>query len=179
MSKEEIDIIIDKIDDGIEKLTLSSLDLENMMFTDIREKRGYHVEVAFSENTKDLIEEWLEMRKDMDNLGVDALFITYYGGKYKPMHGGTIKERIKKMGYIIGIDDFRSHCIRKTALNDIYEKTNNIELAAEMANHKEISTTFNHYIRPKSKAEVRDKIKELMVERNNKDETLNENIDKK
>ena len=37
---------------AISKLTLSSLDLENMMFTDIREKRGYRVEVAFSENTK-------------------------------------------------------------------------------------------------------------------------------
>lgn len=155
---------------AIEKLTLSSLDLENMMFTNIREKRGYHVEVAFSENTRDIIEEWLDMRKDMDNLEVDALFITYYGGEYRPMSGGTMMERIKKMGYIIGIDDFRSHSIRKTALNDIYEKTNSIELAMQMANHKEASTTLNHYIRPKSKAEVRDRIKELMEEKGNSEE---------
>ena len=155
---------------AIEKLTLSSLDLENMMFTDIREKRGYHVEVAFTENTKDLIEEWLEMRKEMDNLEVDALFITKYGGEYRPMSVSTIKDRVKKIGYILGIDDFRSHCIRKTALNNIYEKTNNIELAANMANHKEISTTFNHYIRPKSKAEVRDKIKEVMEQMNDSKE---------
>lgn len=153
---------------AISKLTLSSLDLENMMFTNIREKRGYRVEVAFSENTKELIEEWLEMRKDMDNLKVDALFITSYGGEYRPMHVATIKNRIKKMGYILGIDDFRSHCIRKTALNNIYEKTNNIELAASMGNHKSIETTRKSYIKPKSKAEVRDKIRELMKKKNKK-----------
>ena len=147
---------------AISKLTLSSLDLENMMFTQIREKRGYRVEVAFSENTKKIVEEWLELRKEMDNLEVDAFFITLYGGEYRPMHVATIKDRIKKMGLIIGIDDFRSHCIRKTALNNIYEKTNNIELAAVMGNHKEISTTMNHYVRPKSKAEVREQIKEVM-----------------
>lgn len=147
---------------AVGRLTLSSLDLENMMFTEIREKRGYRVEVAFSEETKELIEEWLEMRKEIDNLEVDSLFITLYGGEYRQMTVSTIQERIKKMGYIIGIDDFRSHCIRKTALNSIYEKTNNIEFAATMGNHKEISTTFNHYIRPKSKAEIRDQIKEAM-----------------
>lgn len=147
---------------AISKLTLSSLDLENMMFTQIREKRGYRVEVAFSENTKKIVEGWLELRKEMDNLEVDAFFITLYGGEYRPMHIATIKDRIKKMGLIIGIDDFRSHCIRKTALNNIYEKTNNIELAAVMGNHKEISTTMNHYVRPKSKAEVREQIKEVM-----------------
>lgn len=151
---------------AIEKLTLSSLDLDNMMFTDIREKRGYRVEVAFGEVTKDLIEEWLEMRKDMDNLEVDSLFITYYDGRYRPMHVSTIKNRIKKIGYILGIDDFRSHCIRKTAINNIYEKTNNIELAAEMGNHQSIETTRAAYIKPKSKAEVRKKIRELMEARN-------------
>lgn len=147
---------------AIGKLSLSSLDLENMMFTNIREKRGYRVEVAFTETTKRLIEEWLKLRKDMDNLEVDSLLITLYGGEYRRMTAGTIQARVKRMGHIIGLDDFRSHCIRKTGLNNIYEKTNNIELAAEMGNHKSIETTRSAYIRPKSKAEVREQIRAAM-----------------
>lgn len=152
---------------AIEKLTLSSLDLDNMMFTDIREKRGYLVEVVFEENTKNLIEEWLEQRKEMDNLEVDALFITKMNGEYRQMSKGTIQERVKKMGFILGLDDFRSHCIRKTTLNHIYETTGDLSLAAEMGNHRSVETTRQSYIKPQTKSEVRDKIAKLRASKNN------------
>jgi len=120
---------------AISKLTLSSMNLEHMVFEDIREKRGSIVEVAFSEMTKDMIEKWLNYRKEeMDGLNVDALFITKHNGEYRPMTKGTIQTRIKKMGTVIGIEDFRSHSIRKTSLNIIYETTGDLSLAAEMAN---------------------------------------------
>jgi len=148
---------------AIEKLTISSLNMENMVFENIREKRGYRVEVAFSEDTKKLIEQWLKLRKnELDKLELDAFFISKYGGKYRKMSRSTIQERVRKMGTVIGLDDFHIHCIRKTTLNLITEKTNNIELAASLANHKSIETTRSSYIKPKSKAEIRDKIKELM-----------------
>ena len=151
---------------AIEKLTISSLDLDNMMFTDIREKRGYRVEVVFEENTKRLLEEWFEKRKEMDNLEIDAIFITKKNGEYRPMSKGTIQERIKKMGFIIGLDDFRSHCIRKTTLNHIYETTGDLSLAAEMGNHRSVETTRQSYIRPQTKSEVREKIAKLRTNRN-------------
>lgn len=150
---------------AISRLTLSSLDMENMMFTNIREKRGYRVEVAFSEEALRLIEVWLEQRKDLDDLTVDSLFITYYGGEYRPMSYGTIQDRVRKIGLIIGIEDFYPHAIRKTTLNQIYEETGDMALAAELANHKSIETTRQSYIRPQSKAEVRDKINELKNKR--------------
>lgn len=147
---------------AISRLTLSSLDLDEMVFRNIREKRGYLVEVPFSEEAKELIEQWLDMRRELDDLTVDALFITKYGGEYKPMSYGTIQERIKKIGEIIGIDDFHAHSIRKTTLNSIYKKTGDMALAASLANHKSIETTRSHYIKPESKAEIRDKIAKLM-----------------
>lgn len=152
---------------AISKLTLSSLDLDNMVFTDIREKRGYHVEVVFEEDTKKIIEEWLEMRKNMDNLTVDALFITKHKGSYRPMTKETIQARTKKIGEILGLDDFRSHCIRKTSLNRIYEETGDLSLAAEMANHKSVETTRQSYIRPQSKTEIREKIAKLRAKKHN------------
>lgn len=156
---------------AISKLQLSKLDLENMMFTNIREKRGYKVEVVFSETTKELIEEWLEIRKqEMDNLSVDSLFITKFHGEYRPMTKSTIQERTKKIGRILGIDDFRSHCIRKTSLNQIYEKTGDLALAAEYGNHRSTETTRQSYIKPKSKTEIREKLNELINQKNFEDE---------
>lgn len=146
---------------AISKLTLSSLDLDAMLFENIREKRGKMVEVVFEEDTKEIIEKWLEMRKDMDNLEVDSLFITRYNKEYRPMTKGTIQERVKKIGNILDISDFRSHSIRKTTLNQIYQDTGDLSLAAEMGNHSSVETTRQSYIKPQSKAEIREKIAEL------------------
>lgn len=146
---------------AISKLTLSSLDLDNMLFEDIREKRGYHVEVIFEEETKGLIERWLEQRKDMDNLEIDALFITKYHGEYRSMSKSTIQSRINRIGEILGLDDFHAHCIRKTKLNDVYRTTGDLSLAAELGNHKSVETTRQSYIKPPSKSEIRDKIAKL------------------
>jgi integrase/recombinase XerC len=157
---------------AVSKLTLSQLDLENMMFTDIREKRGYLVEVAFEEDTQKLIQEWLEIRKnEMDNLEIDSLFITRYGGEYRSMSKSSISDRVRKIGEILGLDDFHAHCIRKTALNDIYVKTGDLTLASEMGNHKSTEVTRASYIKPQTKAEVREKIvkmKKKMQEEKNK-----------
>lgn len=155
---------------AISKLTLSSLDLENMMFVGIREKRGYLVEVAFEPDTKKLIEEWLKIRKEkLDGLTVDAFFITKRNGEYRPMHKSTIQERIKKFGHIIGIDDFRSHSIRKTRINQIHEITGDLSFAAEFANHKSVETTRQSYIRPKTKAELREQLKKFMQQKDKKE----------
>jgi integrase/recombinase XerC len=159
---------------AISKLKLSSLDLENMMFTNIREKRGYLVEVVFEEDTKELIEQWLEMRKDMDNLEVDSLFITKYKNTYKPMSKSTLQERVKKIGQIIGLDDFHFHCIRKSKLNDVYVKTGDLTLAAELGNHKSTETTRSAYIKPQSKTEIRQRILEMMKKNKEKKEIKDE-----
>lgn len=146
---------------AIHKLTISSLDLENMKFDGIREKRGKIVEVVFNEDTKEVIEEWLEMRKEMDNLTVDALFISKYNGEYRGMAKTTLQTRIKKIGEILGYDDFRSHSIRKTTLNLAHELTGDITLVAELANHESVETTQKSYIKPKSKTELREKLNQI------------------
>lgn len=146
---------------AIDKLTLSSLNLDEMIFEGIREKRGKIVEVAFDENTKSLLELWLEARKEIDNLEIDSPLITKYRKVWKKMTYGTIQNRVQQIGKILGLDDFHSHCIRKTTLNNVYDETGDLSLAAEMGNHQSVETTRSAYIKPKSKVEVRNKIKEL------------------
>lgn len=146
---------------AISKLTLSSLDMNEMVFNNVREKEGYRVQVIFMSETKELIQEWLDMRKEKDSLTVDALFITKHGGSYHAMSKSTIQVRVNKIGRIIGLDDFHSHCIRKSRLSTVYDDTGDLALVAELANHKSTETTRAHYIRPKSKTELRDKLAAL------------------
>lgn len=146
---------------AISKLTWSQLDLENMIFTDIREKRGKIVEVPFEEQSAKLLAKWKEMRKDIDNLECDGIFLVKKDGEYRKMSQTSIYMRVRKIGRIIGIEDLHPHCLRKTSLNNIVEETGDLTLAQEMANHSDISTTQKHYIKPKSKAEIREKLKRL------------------
>ena len=151
---------------ALSKLTLTSLNLEDMMFEGIREKEGYIVEVVFENYAKELLEEWLEIRKSgYDFLKIDSPFISLYDGEYHPMKRGTIHNHMRKYGEIINIVDFRTHCMRKSKLNNVYEDTGDLTLAAELANHKSTETTRSSYIKPKTKSEVRDKINKLREEK--------------
>ena len=144
------------------RLQLSKLDLDNNMFIDIREKEGYRTQVVFGDAAKELIQEWLEMRKDdYDHMEVDSLLINKYNGEWKPMGEDAIRNRMRKFGEIVGISDYRPHCQRKSRLNLVYEETGDLALAAELANHKSTETTRAFYCRPKTKAEVMDKINAL------------------
>jgi integrase/recombinase XerC len=155
---------------ALEKLTLSSLDLDNMVFTEIREKRGYMVDVVFEEKAADLLREWLEMRKEgYDKLEVDAPLITYYKEKYSSMNRGVIHARMRKIGQIVGIEDFRAHCVRKSKLNNVYDETGDLVLAAELGNHKDTSTTMQSYIKKRSKSELRDKINALKAKKDSEE----------
>ena len=148
---------------ALSRLTLSSLNREDMLFEDILEKRGKLVEIIYNNRADELLDEWLEQRKEMDNLEVDALFISKHDGKWQMTTKGTLQARIKRMGNIIGIDDFRAHSIRKTRLNRIVEDGGSLELAAELANHESTDTTKKSYVKPSSKKALRarlDKLKE-------------------
>ena len=155
---------------AISKLVWSKLDMDEMIFEDIREKRGKIVEVPFEEESKRLLLEWKEMRKNMDNLECDSIFIAKRNGEYHSMSPTSIYNRVKKMGTVIGIDDLHPHCLRKTALNKIVEDTGDLTLAQEMANHSSIETTSKFYVKPKSKSEIRAKLKMLKDKKKKEEE---------
>ncbi len=147
---------------ALENLPLSKLDIDSSMFTDIREKEGYITEVVFEEYAKELIQEWLAMRKDdYDHSEVDSLLIVKYDGTYRPMGRDAISARMRKFGKIIGIPDYRAHCQRKSRLNLIYKETGDLALAATLANHKSTETTREFYCEKESKAEVLEKLNRL------------------
>src|SRR5699024_4791487 len=122
---------------AMSRLRMSKLDKENLMFVDIREKRGKIVEVPFDEDTLEYIEEWIERRKDIDNLTCDEFFIIKRNKEYSPMSQTPMYMRIRKIGNILGIEDLKPHSIRKTTINNIVETTGDLDLAREYANHED------------------------------------------
>lgn len=155
------------------RLNLSDLDLEEMCFHNVQEKEFYMVDVSFEEDTKQLIEQWLEMRKEMDNLEIDAFWVVKYHGEWKQATKDTLQSRIKKMGNIIGLEDFRSHCVRKTSSNLLLTLGIDPSLVAKKLNHKDVSTTLNFYQKEKSSSEIRNEIKKQMEELKKKKEEEN------
>jgi integrase/recombinase XerC len=159
---------------ALSKLTISSLDLDEMVFKEIREKEGYHVDIPIDENIRDLINEWLEMRKnDYDKLETDALLIYRYEERWKMWSRGAIHSHMRKYGEIIGIPDYHAHCQRKTSIDHIYKSTGDLNLASQWANHKGTDVT-KIYISPPSKQELKAKIEQVKLRNKIKDEQAKE-----
>lgn len=144
---------------ALHNLNISNIDWDKQVFKDVREKRGKIVDIPFTERTKKIIENYLEWRKE-NNIETDAMFYVWKNGEWGRMSTQSMTIRIRKIGEIIGLGDFRPHCIRKTRLNQIGK--NNIQLAKELAHHESMDTTARFYMEKKSESETLAEINEMM-----------------
>lgn len=143
---------------ALEKLTVSSLDFDRNCFVNIREKRGKIVNIPFSPQTAKLIREFLDQREIL-GIDCDALFYRSKAGEWGGMSPQAIHNRIKRIGLILGVDDFRPHSIRKTRINHVYKK--DVNLAQQLANHDDMSTTQKFYTEKEDQSDVFSRILEL------------------
>lgn len=141
------------------RLSISNLNLDKNVFENIREKRGKIVDIPFTDRTKVIIQNYLKWREE-NGIETDAFF---YNREQERMSKQALSLRIRKIGEIIGIGDFRPHSIRKSRLNQIGQ-TGNIELAKELAHHESMDTTARFYMEKKSEAETLKEINTLMEE---------------
>lgn len=136
----------------IHGLTLSQLDMEEMVFTDVRHKEGYIEAVLFFEETRDLLDEWLNFRRK-NKIKSEYLFITNYKKQYNRMSKEAIRSRVRKMGRIVGIQDFYPHSIRKTILNITGKQSQTV--ATALGHHKNSDVTIKYYMQKKKISEMR------------------------
>lgn len=148
---------------AIQNLTLSQLDLKAGYFTGVREKGNKMVDVIYLDNTEKVLIEWLEKRKEL-KIDVDFLFVTKEAGEYRQMAQSTIRNRIKKIGELIGYGKLYPHTLRKTAIN-LLKNWSDINTAAEFAHHSDTKTTQEHYIKAKTGIENRQKILQIRREK--------------
>jgi recombinase, xerC/D family len=141
---------------ALQSIKLENIDLENGIITGIVEKEQKIVEFAIFEETIELIREWLKCRKN----SAEYLFVTKYRGIYKQMSKSTIRDRVRKIGKLIGIDNLYPHSLRKTSINLLAE-VGGIDLASEFANHSGVDVTKKHYIRKTTAVEKKSKLLEM------------------
>ena len=144
---------------AIQNLKLEQLRLEEGYFEGVKEKEGYIVHAFFFEKCKILLKEWIKFREDN---GIDSewIFITKYGSIYKKMSQGTIRNRVKKMGLILDIQDLYPHSLRKTSIN-LINNLAGLGVASSYANHTSSNVTSKHYLQKTNPMEVRNNIIQL------------------
>lgn len=141
---------------ALHSIKMSNLDLENGIINGIVEKEQKIVEFVIFENTLNLIKEWLKCRKG----NIEYLFVTKYNGVFKQMSKSTIRDRVRKIGKLVGIDNVYPHTLRKTSINLLAE-VGGIELASEFANHSGIDVTKKHYIKKTTAKDRKNKLLEI------------------
>ena len=143
---------------ALKGLKISNLDLEGNRFVGVREKRGKIVSVPFTDETRALLEQFVEYR-EAKGVDCDELFFVQLGGEWKGMSTQSIYNRVVKIGHIVGLGDFRPHCIRKSRINQVAKF--DINLAKTLANHESLDTTSRFYTEKKDQSETLDSIIEL------------------
>ena len=138
---------------ALQSIKLENIDLENGIISGIVEKEQKIVEFAIFEETIELIKEWLKCRKN----SAEYLFVTKYRGIFKQMSKSTIRDRVRKIGKLVEIDNLYPHSLRKTSINLLAE-VGGIDLASEFANHSGIDVTKKHYIKKKSARDRKEKL---------------------
>lgn len=138
---------------AIQNLTVQQLNLEGGYFENVKEKEGYLVNAFFFDKCKELLKLWIQERKEK-GIESEYIFVTRYNKEYRQMTQGAIRERVKKLGKIINIDDLYPHTLRKTSIN-LINNLAGLGLASSYANHSSSGVTSKHYIQKTSAAEIR------------------------
>lgn len=141
---------------ALQSIKLKNIDLENEIISGIIEKEQKIVEFAIFKETIELMKEWLKCRND----NIEYLLITKYNGVFKQMSKSTIRDRVRKIGKLVGIDNLYPHSLRKTSIN-LLAKVGGIDLASEFANHNSIDVTKKHYIKKTTATERKSKLLEI------------------
>lgn len=101
----------------------------------------------FNDRCKELIEKWLEERKEK---GIDNpyLFITYYKQKWDKVSKQTMQGSgwIKKIGKIINEPELHCHDLRHSGSNLRYQAGMKLEDVSKALNHKGTQVTQDHYL---------------------------------
>ena len=132
--------------------------MEEMVFNGVRHKEGYIEPVIFFQETKEILKTWKELRakKCINN---EYIFITQYNKTINHMSKETIRSRIRKIGKIVGIEDFYPHSIRKSILNITGQQSETV--AAALGHHKSTTVTREHYMKKKKLTEMRNTLLQI------------------
>lgn len=144
---------------ALQSIKISQLDLENGVIKNVKEKENKLVDLIFFETTKNILEQLIKYR-EKNKISSEYLLVTKYRKTFNQMSKSTIRDRVRKIGKLVEIDNLYPHSLRKTSINLLAE-VGGIDLASEFANHSGVDVTKKHYIKKTTATERKSKLLEM------------------
>ncbi|MGL5749033.1 MAG: tyrosine-type recombinase/integrase, partial [Paraclostridium sp.] len=135
---------------AILSLRVDNFDPEQGLFVGVKEKGHKTVDFIITDDTIDLVKEYIAIYELKQG---DYIFFSR-NNKNKQMSSGILSDTVRRIGRLVGIDKLYPHSIRKTRINQLCNNFG-IDIASTYANHNDITTTKNHYVKAKSAQDLR------------------------
>lgn len=124
------------------ELDISDIDLKKNTLHLIR-KGNKETNIFFSDATKNYIQPYYEARLSNKESSSPALFLNRDGGR---LSARSVQKLVKKYAApIAGTKKITPHKLRSTYGENLYEKTGDIYLVADVLGHESVDTTKKHY----------------------------------
>lgn len=154
--KRDYAIIMLGLSLGLRVTSISEINIEDINFEErelkIVEKGNKERTISFSENISSVLQDWIQDRfaiLTFEQKQSDALFIS---NQYKRISSKTIERLVKR--YTYNIDKrVTPHKLRSTCATNVYNKTGDIYLTANILGHSNITNTMRYADVSKKKKE--------------------------
>lgn len=146
---------------AIANLRWEQIDWNERIFADVLEKEGKLVELSFSQETKEYLQELVEYRKKKNIDDHGWVFISPFVTNDKPINNGTLNDWCKKIGNMIGVPTLHPHDYRHSYATLLKNEGVSLEDVSTMLNHSGTDVTKKFYIKQDT-SKVR-KIKDSIV----------------
>lgn len=136
---------------AVRGVTWKQLDFENRVASQVIEKEGYIVDLYFSKETKSILEELQEYRRER---GIDDggyVFAVKFGDSYNMPTSSTLNIWCKKIGSLIGVETLHPHDWRHSAATLLKNRGMALEDVSALLHHAGTDVTRKHYIKEDTK----------------------------
>lgn len=132
---------------AIANLKWKQINWEERIFSDVLEKEGKLVELSFSEETKDYLQQLVEYRKQNNINDYGWVFISPYVSENKPISNSSLNDWCKKIGSMIGVPTLHCHDFRHSYATLLKNEGVSLEDISIMLNHAGTDVTQKFYIK--------------------------------
>lgn len=132
---------------AIANLRWEQIDWDERTFSNVLEKEGKLVELSFSEETKDYLQNLIFFRKEKNIDDFGWVFISPYSTPKKPISNSTLNDWCKRIGNMIGIETLHPHDFRHSYATLLKGEGVALEDISIMLNHSGTDVTQRYYIK--------------------------------
>ena len=132
---------------AISNLRWKQIDWDERIFSDVLEKEGKIVELSFSQETKEYLQQLVEYRKENNIDDHGWVFIGNANNENKPIANGTLNKWCKTIGELIGVPTLHCHDFRHSYSNLLKNEGVSLEDVSAMLNHAGTDVTKKFYLK--------------------------------